>query len=230
MKTLTELSGSVIRLAAAAIAEARRSLPSEEKPAAPAASDPPAGAAGEATGDAPAAGDPAPEPTEARAAGSQESDAAKAALDAAVASATGLSGDRLTMLRGAVQLVGTRAGDVRLVRVFGPEEQMPSATRLGEYQYLVDFFPLSMKQVAAPAKERHGSRGRGGGGGGSRGSGGRGVQGGGTGGFSMDSLRDDRKNERGGGRGRPGGGRKPGGGGTAGGGGSGGAPGGTPKK
>src|SRR6266496_5884495 len=36
VKTLTELSGSVIRVAAAAIAEARRSLPSEQKPAEPA--------------------------------------------------------------------------------------------------------------------------------------------------------------------------------------------------
>jgi hypothetical protein len=55
------------------------------------------------------------------------------------------------------------------------------------------------------------------------------VKGGGTGGFSMDSLRDDRKNERGG-RGAPGGGRRPGGGRAGGDGGPGGPLGGAPKK
>lgn len=222
MKTLTEISGSVIRVAAAAVAEARRRLPREEQPATPA--DAPAPDAGADASSASAAPDaPSTPPAGAKSSAEPESEAAKTACDAAVASATGLSGDRLAMVRGAVEVVGRRAADVRLVRVLGPEEQATGATRLGDYQYLVDLFPASMKQVALPSKEGRGQRG-GGGRGGGRGSGGRGAPGSATGGFSMDSLRDDRKNDRGGGRGRPGGGRKPGGG-------SGGPPGGsTPKK
>jgi len=224
MKTLTELSGSVIRVAAAAVTEARKSLPGDDKPAPPAVAAPPVEEAAGATEVATDAAVPVEASIETKSGQEAESAAAKTALDTAVATATGLSGDRLTMLRGAVQVVGKRAADVRLVRVLGPEEQVAGATKVGDYQYLVDFFPASMKQVAGPLKER-GQRG-GGRGGGRSGGGGRGAQAGTTGGFSMDSLRDDRKNERGGGRGRPGGGRRPGGGGTAGGG----SPGGTPKK
>lgn len=208
MKTLTELSGSVIRAAAAAAAEARRSLPADEKPAAAAIPEAPA------------------PPREA------ESGAAKEAIDAAVAKATGVSGDRLAMLLGALEAAGRRTEDVRLVRVFGLEEQVTGATKVGDYQYVVDLFPKSMAQSPAPRDERGGrGGGRGGakgGGGGGRGGGDRGAKGSaGVGGFSMDSLREDRKNERGG-RGGFGGGRKAGGGG--GGGGSGGPPGGAPKK
>jgi translation initiation factor IF-2 len=158
----------------------------------------------------------------AKAAEEVESEAVKAALDAAVARATGLSGDRLVMLRDAVKAAGRRTDDVRLVRVFGPEEPVSGAKALGGYQYLVDLHPASMKQSAGGSREERGRRGgRGGGGrGGGRGDG-RGAKAGATGGFSMDSLREDRKSERGGGRpgwrkpggGRPGGGA-PGGGGT----------------
>jgi translation initiation factor IF-2 len=119
--------------------------------------------------------------------------------------------------------VGKRADDVRLVRVFGVEEELRGATKVGAYQYLVDRYPASMKQVGSRPEERgrRGGGGRGGGGGGRPG--GKGAGAGTTGGFSMDSLREDRKNERGGGRGRPGGGpRRPGGGA--------GGPGGAPKK
>jgi hypothetical protein len=139
-----------------------------------------------------------------------------------VAEATGLSGDRLSRLRDAVKAAGRRTDDVRLVRVFGPEEPVPGAKTINGFQFLVDHAPASMKQVAAPGgKERGGRGGRGGGGGGGRGGGGGGKGGGDkgaptSGGFSMDSLREDRKNERGGGRGRPGGrpgGGRPGGGG-----------------
>jgi hypothetical protein len=140
------------------------------------------------------------------------------ALDAAVAKATGLSGDRLGMLRAAVEAAGRRAEDVRLVRVFGPEEPVPGATTIGGHQYLVDYFPASMRQVAGSSREERGGRrgGRGGGGGGRGGGGGKGA-GATTGGFSMDSLREDRRNQRGGGRGRPGGGGgRPGGGGRGG--------------
>jgi translation initiation factor IF-2 len=218
MKTLTELSGSVIRVAAGAIAEARRSLPSDEKPAAPALPEAPAKGAGAATGESPAetaasveAPAALPVATSAQSAPTPrreaESGAAKEAIDAAVANATGLSGDRLTMLQGAVEAVGRRTADVRLVRVFGLEEQVTGATKVGAYQYVVDLFPASMRQVTGPGDEsgrRVGGR-RGG-----RGGGDRGVKGGAVGGFSMDSLREDRKNERG--RGGPGGGRRSGGG------------------
>jgi translation initiation factor IF-2 len=135
----------------------------------------------------------------------------KAILDDAVAKATGCSGDRLVMLRAAVKAVGRRAGDVRLVRVFGVEEQLRGAQLIGERQYIVDFLPSNMKQVADAHRSEKG-RGKGGGGrggGGGGGGGDRGAKGASTGGFSMDSLKDDRKNERGG---RSGGGpRKPGG-------------------
>ena len=122
------------------------------------------------------------------------------------------------MLRGAVEAVGGRADDVRLVRVFAGDATVSGARKVGDYQFVVDLHPRSMKQVAAPAKERGGR----GGGGGGRGEGAaagsgprrrrrdRGAKGSTTGGFSMDSLRDDRKNipSR-----RPGGGRRPAGGG-----------------
>ena len=228
MKTLTELSGSLIRTAAAAVAAARRSLPREEKPAdAPVAEVAPqgavavAGVAGEAATaaeapappPAPPAAPPAAAPKPAR---EVESEAVKAALDEAVAKATGASGDRLAMLRAAVDLAGRRAEDVRLVRVFGVEEPLKGAHAVGAYQYVVDFFPSNMKQVAgAPGDERGRGGGRRGGGRGG-GGGARGAKGSVSGGFSMDSLREDRKSERGG-RGRPGG-RRPGGGGAAGGG------------
>ena len=147
MKTLTELSGSLIRVAAAAVAEAKRSLPSEEQPAVPAPEVPaPAPAEAEAASadttatpdstesagapEAPVEAAEAPQPTEA-----PSSDAASAALDAAVAKATGVSGDRLSMVRAAVEAVGRRAEDVRLVRVFGPEEQVSGAKAVGGHQY-----------------------------------------------------------------------------------------------
>ncbi|MBS1109861.1 MAG: translation initiation factor 2 [Anaeromyxobacteraceae bacterium] len=231
MKTLTELSGSLVRTAAAAVAEARRSLPRDEAPvtpavvvappatdeAVPAAPDAPSEAADEAA--PPVAPEQPAEGAEPAAAASPapaakldpdaESETVKAILDDAVAKATGCSGDRLVMLRAAVKAVGRRAGDVRLVRVFGVEEQLRGAQVIGERQYIVDFLPSNMKQVADAHRSEKG-RGKGGGGrGGGGGGGDRGAKGASTGGFSMDSLKDDRKNERGG---RSGGGpRKPGG-------------------
>jgi len=223
MKTLTELSGSLVRTAAAAVAEARRSLPREETPVTPAVvvAPPPEAeavpASPEATPEAVAAAEPAAAP-EAEASPpapkldpDAENETVKAILDDAVAKATGCSGDRLVMLRAAVKAVGRRAGDVRLVRVFGVEEQLRGAQLIGERQYIVDFLPSNMKQVADAHRSEKG-RGKGGGGrggGGGGGGGDRGAKGASTGGFSMDSLKDDRKNERGG---RSGGGpRKPGG-------------------
>jgi hypothetical protein len=216
MKTLTELSGSVIRVAAAAIADARRSLPSEEKPAAlPVAEAAPQAPEGSASG---APSQVAAEPHEGTASSASrdaqpesDSDAVKAALDQALANATGFTGDRLAMLRAAVEAAGERAKDVRLVRVFGLEEPLSGARVIGQHQYVVDFFPRDMKQVVSAPKDERGRGGGGGRRGGGAGAGGRGGKGSATGGFSMDSLRDDRKNERGG-RGRSQGGRRPGGG------------------
>jgi hypothetical protein len=219
MKTLTELSGITMRKAAAAIAEAKRSLPTVEAPVAVEEAAPPAPtdvvsaptdvASAPAEGEAPAAAPVAapvasPPAPKGRPAEEPESEAVKAALDAAVAQVTGLSGDRLARLRDAVKVVGRQIEDVRLVRVFGPEEPVPGAKTLNGFQYLVDVAPASMRQTVAPQKE-----GRGGG------RGDRGRSGGGkgappTGGFSMDAMKDDRKSQRsgpGGGRGRPGGGK-----------------------
>ncbi len=227
MKTLTELSGSLIRTAAAAVAEARRSLPRDEAPVTPAvvvsppveatqpAAEPsaPAEVAEPATAESAAAPEPAPKLDP-----DAESETVKAILDDAVAKATGCSGDRLGMLRAAVKAVGRRTGDVRLVRVFGVEEQIRGAQVIGEHQYVVDLLPSNMKQVADAHKDEKGrGKGRGGrGGGGGGGGGDRGAKGSTTGGFSMDSLKDDRKNERGGrssgGPRKPGGPGRPGGG------------------
>ncbi len=220
MKTLTELSGITLRTAAAAIAAAKRSLPREEPPAAVAATAVPAPAeAAPAEGEAapatqaaaPAEPGPPPAPPPSRPAEEVESETVKAALDAAVASATGLSGDRLDRLRDAVKAAGRHIDDVRLVRVFSAEEPVPGAKTLNGFQYLVDVAPASMRQVPTMQKEKRG-RGGPGGGGGRGGGGGKGAPT--SGGFSMDSLKEDCKGQRsgpGGGRGRPGGG-KPGGG------------------
>jgi hypothetical protein len=182
MKCLTEFGGVTIRMAAAALADAKRLPPTDERPAAVA--DSAAGSEVTASPDA-----------------SAETDAVNAALDAAVAKATGLSGDRLGMLRAAVGAAGNRTADVRTVRVFGPEEPVAGAKSIGGRQYLVDYLPQSMKQVTDSKKDERGRGGRGRGAGGARSSGaGRGAGAGATGGFSLDSLRDDRKSERGGGR------------------------------
>jgi len=236
MKTLTELSGSLIRRAAIAIEEARRSLPAEEPPAAkkaePAAPAPAEGVAEGAPAAAPAEAAPveaAPaEPAPPAEIQGGVSEAVREKLVAAVAKETGLSGDRLGMLYAAFEAAGGRLEDVRLVRVFGPEEPVAGAASIGGHQYLVDRFPASMRQVAGGEREERRGRGRGGPG---RGGGGRGGGAGaktGSGGFSMDSLREDRRNQRGGGRfgGRGGPGR--GGPGTGRGGGRGGPPGGAP--
>lgn len=227
MKTLTELSGSLIRTAAAAVAEARRFLPRDEAPVTPAvvvsppveATEPAAEASAPAEATEAAAAEPAaaPEPAP-KLDPDAESETVKAILDDAVAKATGCSGDRLGMLRAAVKAVGRRTGDVRLVRVFGAEEQIRGAQVIGEHQYVVDLLPSNMKQVADAHKDEKGrGKGRGGrGGGGGGGGGDRGAKGSTTGGFSMDSLKDDRKNERGGrssgGPRKPGGPGRPGGG------------------
>jgi len=204
MKTLTEISGTLVRAAAAAIAEARRSLPREETPVTPAVVVGEAPAEGAESPAVAAPAEPAPKLDP-----DAESEAVKALLDEAVAKATGTSGDRLEMIRAAVKVAGRRTSDVRLVRVFGVDEPLRGAHVVGERQYVVDLLPSSMQQVGdAHLKEK----GRGGGKGGGRGGGGggdRGSKGSTSGGFSMDAVKDDRKGNRGGGR--PSGGGRPGG-------------------
>jgi len=218
MKTLTELSGTLVRAAAAAMQGARQAAAPAPSPAPPPAAGEPSGVEPGATGtEASGAGTPPADPAAVEAATTPP--ALTQDLLEAVGKATGLEGDRLAMLCAAVEAAGERATDVRLVRVFGPEEPVTGAKAIRGHQYLVDLFPASMRQVAGSAREegrRRGGPGRGGGrGGASRGGGEKGM---GQGGFSMDSLREDRRKERG--PGRPGGRRPSGGGGRT--------PGGTP--
>src|SRR5207249_7303741 len=76
-----------------------------------------------------------------------ETSAVKEILDKAVADATGTSGDRLARLREALKAAGRQAERVRLVRVFGAEEPVAGSRKIGEFQYVVDLMPHSMKQV-----------------------------------------------------------------------------------
>lgn len=152
-----------------------------------------------------------------------ETSAVKEILDKAVAEATGTSGDRLARLREALQAAGRQTDRVRLVRVFGTEEEVPGSKKIGEFQYVVDLMPQSMKQnfERDDRDKRRGPK---------RPSGGKqkGPEGSLEGSFSMESVAQDRRNERqagggqrrgpGGGRGGPGGGRGPGGRGAPGGG------------
>jgi len=228
MKTLTELSGILVRKAAAAIAEAKRTLPKaapavvEAPPpapveAAPAPVEGEAAAAPAAEGEAAAPAAPAPaSPPKAKGPPAEvpETEEVKAILDAAVTAATGLSGDRLARLRDAVEVTGRRIDDVRLVRVFGPDEPVPGAATRNGFQYVVDLAPASLRQVTEPKRDRGGRGGRGGGGGGGGGAGGGGGKGAPkSGGFSMDAMKDDRKGQRSGPGGGGRGGRPPGGGG-----------------
>jgi translation initiation factor IF-2 len=310
MKTLTEFSGTLIRMAARAVAQARKSLPREaftvrvkspEPPEYPtaqphdnrssappeASADSPSDAADlesayDAQSHVPASQEPKPEPWKPGEAGEQErdaptdndlqwrkedaiagqdlagqgqdgppaepppeagkpeppppppvgeeaeTDAAKKALDEAVAKATGTSGERLERLRDALKAVGNQAERVRLVRVFPADEPVQGAKKIGDFLYMVDLMPQSMKQEFR-TDERGGPRR-----GPRRPSGGgqKGKEGTLEGSFSMESVMQDRRNERGpgggrrpggaGGRGRPGGGgRGPGGGGRGPGGGGG---------
>jgi translation initiation factor IF-2 len=299
MKTLTEFSGTMIRMAARAEAEARKTIPKELLAVAPAPvpaegvtakpdetaseapptatadsvtdavdqalagtnlgaathSEPKPGEAGttedemqpgaaeeEAREEAAAGQDLAgsgqvaasePEPV-AKAELESETSAVKEILDKAVAEATGTTGDRLARLREALQAAGRQAERVRLVRVFGVEEEVAGAKKIGEFQYIVDLMPNSMKQnfEQNDRDKRRGPK---------RPSGGKGKDSGTLeGSFSMESLAQDRRAERGGpgggGRGgKPGGGGRPGGGGGrgrpgGGGGGRGPKPGGAPHK
>ncbi|HZR07706.1 MAG TPA: translation initiation factor 2 [Myxococcales bacterium] len=143
-----------------------------------------------------------------------ETSAVKETLDKAVGEATGTTGERLDRLREAVKAAGRQADRVRLVRVFGAEEEVQGAKKIGGHQYVVDLMPQSMKQ-SFERDDRAGKRGP------RRPSGGgkKGAEGSLEGSFSMESVMQDRRTERGpgGGRGGPGGGRPGGRGGPGGG-------------
>ena len=249
IRTLTEFSGTLIRMAAKAEAEARKALPPELKAVATApapkesevtaqptphmhgAADVPHAepevdggpgeksesaafssateAADEAAAVEKAAEAPAPAPVAAAvaapASGEElaETDAVKEVLDKAVADATGTTGDRLARLRESVKAAGRQAERVRLVRVFGGEDAVIGAKKIGEHQFLVDLMPASMKQVFKdPKDEKNKSRGPKRPSGSTKNKDNTSLEGA----FSMESLAADRKNERG-----AGGPRKPGG-------------------
>ncbi len=136
-----------------------------------------------------------------------ETSAVKEILDKAVSEATGTSGDRLLRLREALQATGRQADRVRLVRVFGSEEEVSGAKKIGEFQYIVDLMPASMKQnfeqkddkKRGPRKQLGGGKQKG-------------PEGSLEGSFSMEAVAQDRRTERGPGGGRPGGKGGPGGG------------------
>src|SRR5207248_9451872 len=128
-----------------------------------------------------------------------ETTAVKELLDKAVGEATGTSGERLDRLREAVKAAGRQTERVRLVRVFGAEEQVQGAKRIGEHQYVVDLMPQSMKQ-SFERDERGGRRGP------RRAAGGRqkGAEGAPQGSLPVETGVEGRRHERGpgGGRGR----------------------------
>jgi translation initiation factor IF-2 len=261
IRTLTEFSGTLIRMAAKAEAEARKALPPELKAVAtaPAPKEPEVTAqptphahgaadvphaepeveggpgeksesaafssATEAADEAAAVEKAAEAPAPAAAASGDEmaeTDAVKEVLDKAVGEATGTTGDRLARLRESVKAAGRQAERVRLVRVFGGEDVVVGAKKIGEHQFLVDLMPASMKQVFKdPKDEKSKSRGPKRPSGSTKNKDSASLEGA----FSMESLAADRKNERGAGGprkpGGPGGGRpggRPGGAGRPGGG------------
>lgn len=241
IRTLTEFSGTLIRMAAKAEAEARKALPPELKAVAPApapkesevtaqptphmhgAADVPHAepeveggpgeksesaafsSATEVADEAAAVEKAAEAPAPVAASGDEmsETDAVKALLDKAVGDATGTTGDRLARLRESVKAAGRQAERVRLVRVFGGEDVVAGAKKIGEHQFLVDLMPASMKQVFKdPKDEKNKSRGPKRPSGSTKNKDTASLEGA----FSMESLAADRKNERG-----AGGPRKPGG-------------------
>ncbi len=201
--------------AAAPVPAPATSAPASEAPAAP--EEPPAQAAAEET--TPAEPETAPAPAEAAAPEAGDAHAAyRAELERTIAQALKLEGERLQRMSDAVELFGSRAQKVRLVRVFRAGEAPQNAKVVGDFAYVADF-------VAEAGEGKHGRRGgRKGGRGGPRREGGgapsREEPGSLRGSFSMDALKEDRKSRmatadgrRKGGPGGPGGRRRPGGGG-----------------
>jgi len=237
IRTLTEFSGTLIRMAAKAEAEAKKSLPKELSQVVPASAPADVEVTAQPTQHAQAAGEvPHREPdveggpgeaSEAQAFSSAtdatdelaakesaaedasaaakieakaevveagETDAVKAILDEAVSKATNTTGDRLSRLREALHAAGRSTDRVRLVRVFGGEDVVAGAKKIGEHQFLVDLMPASMKQVFKdPKDDKNKSRGPKKPSGSTKNKNDASLEGS----FSMETVAQDRKSERG---------------------------------
>lgn len=169
MRQITEFSGTLVRQAAQAEAEARKSLPKEPAQS----SDGPVAVAAQP---APPAADLSTELTPVESSREELAQAAEAkiadeiskppgtgveeqaALDEAVSKATGLEGDRLARLREALRAVKGRAADVRLVRVFAGDATVANGQKVGDHVYVVDLLPKSMKPTFGREREERGGR------------------------------------------------------------------------
>lgn len=116
------------------------------------------------------------------------------ALASAVGDEVGVGGDRATRLLEALEAIGDKLDNVRLVRVYQGEQAPPRAKSVGEFHYVIDLM-ASAKAAAKPqgrdqrgrgrgkpgdrGRGKPGDRGRGGGGGGGRPSKPTGLRGGG---------------------------------------------------
>jgi len=164
MKTITEFTASMLRAAA----QVQRSRPAAEDTTLP-AEPAPAPAAQELDAQAPDAAQPA-------------ASATAGAYATAVGAAVGITGDRLARLLDALEVVGGRVDDLRMIRVLAGEDPPPSAKKRGEFYFVVEQMP---RTGGRGRDDRRGGRaghggdhGRGGdrGGGGDRGAHGRGAR------------------------------------------------------
>ncbi|HLL24833.1 MAG TPA: hypothetical protein VK427_22020, partial [Kofleriaceae bacterium] len=200
MKTLTEFSTLTLRKAAEARAAVSGAAAPSPAPAADAASPDSEAAAAEGASEADGGGSGAIEGDEGGEAGEGIADAAGSEGEAqsgeavpatsesdpvvqALATQLGVQPDRAARLMEALDIVGNRIDQVRLVRVFQGEAGPHGAVSRGEFHYVID-------RVAGPSRggsrdDRRGGGDRGGRGGGDRGGRG-GGGGGGGGGFGGD--------------------------------------------
>ena len=199
MKTLTEFSPLLLRNAAAARATAPKN-----GSAPPVATDAPgseaAASSGDATAEPAAETAPAEAETPAAEAPAEAADAGEAPAEAAapaettpapkdpaievVAAKLGVQADRAERLLEALDIVGNRIDEVRLVRVFQGEKGPPGSVQRGEFHYSID------RVTGGGGRRDRGDRGgRGGDRGERRGRGGPGG-GGGGGGFGGGRDRD----------------------------------------
>jgi hypothetical protein len=161
MKTLTEFSTLTLRKAAEARAALATAQPATTTPPpAPPDSEPPAegveAPTAEASEEATAeAADAAEAPAEAAAEQAQPATPEDDPAVQALASALAVQPDRAARLIEALDIVGNRIDQVRLVRVFQGEKGPHGAISRGEFHYVVD-------RVAAPSRGRDDRRGGGG--------------------------------------------------------------------
>ena len=196
MKTLTEFSGTMIRMAARAEQAARKAIPKELLTVAPAQAAAPAVTAKPSETASAAAPDGAAQ---------SATDAADQALaEQAVGGATDVSG----AAEGREPKPGEAGTGEDEMQPGAAEEEVAGAKKIGEFQYVVDLMPQSMKQVFEQKDDKKRGPRR------PTGGGKKGQEGSLEGSFSMESVAQDRRSERGpggAGRGGPGGGRGRGG-------------------